>query len=69
MPKKDDYDWEKIINREIRMVLVDFKTQEFISNVFILSANWKPETPTKWLLNATETHSLGKNLIFKTDQF
>jgi hypothetical protein len=26
MPKKEDYDWGRITNREIRMVLIDFKT-------------------------------------------
>jgi hypothetical protein len=54
MPKKEDFDWGKITGRELRIVLVDFRTQEYISNVLIIAASWKPEHPTKWLFNSSE---------------
>jgi|LauGreDrversion4_2_1035121.scaffolds.fasta_scaffold15554_3 hypothetical protein len=38
MPLKEEFDWSRITNREIRVVLVDFRTQEYISNAFIVPA-------------------------------
>ncbi len=65
LPRKEDYDWSKICNRELRMVLVDFKTQEFLSNIHILPCHWKQDTPTKWLFNAHETHQAVKQLMLR----
>jgi hypothetical protein len=41
LPKKEDFDWGKIINREVRVVLVDAKNQDLLSNVFLSQAAWK----------------------------
>lgn len=41
LPKKEDFDWSKIINREVRVVLVDAKNQDLLSNVFVSQAAWK----------------------------
>lgn len=67
LPKKEEYDWSKISNREIRAVLIDNRSHELLSNVFIISANWKAESPGKWLLNATDTHAFSKSIVMKTD--
>lgn len=69
LPKKDDFDWGKITNREIRAVLVDFRTQQFLSNTFILSAGWKSEFANKWLFNLTECQQAGRSIIMRTDWF
>ena len=69
LPKKEDYDWAKITNREVRAVLVDLKTHEFLSNVYIVSANWKTEQSGKWFFNASDTHQVAKSLMLRTDIF
>jgi hypothetical protein len=51
LPKKEEFDWTKITHREVRAVLFDFSTKEFLSNTFILQANWKADLETKWLFN------------------
>ena len=55
LPKKEDFDWSKITNRELRAVLVDFRTQEFLSNVFVVSASWKQEYSNKWMFNTNDS--------------
>ncbi len=41
LPKKEDFDWTKIINREVRAVLVDARNHDLLSNVFVAPASWK----------------------------
>jgi len=41
MPLKEEFDWSRITNREVRVILMDFRTQEYISNSFIAAAQWK----------------------------
>ena len=67
LPKKEDYDWSNITNRELREVLVDIRTQELLSSTFIVSASWKQEFPGKWLFNASETHAAAKTLLVRAD--
>lgn len=55
MPKKEEFDWNKITHREVRAVLFDFRTNEFLSNSFITGAQWKQEYEGKWLFNLNET--------------
>jgi Ca2+-binding EF-hand superfamily protein len=69
LPKQEDFDWGKILNREVRLVLADVRNETFVSNVHILSAGWKQEFPTKWLFNSTETQAMGRNLIVRTDSY
>lgn len=38
MPKKEDFDWTKITHREVRAVLFDFRTSEYLSNSIIIGA-------------------------------
>jgi hypothetical protein len=55
LPKKENFDWTKITHREVRAVLFDFRTNEFLSNTFIIGAEWKQEYEGKWLFNANES--------------
>ena len=43
LPKKDDFEWSKISHREVRAVLIDMRTHEFLSNSFIIGATWRNE--------------------------
>ena len=36
LPKKEEFDWNKITHREVRAVLFDYKSGEFLSNSFIM---------------------------------
>ncbi len=67
LPKKEDFDWTKISHREIRAVLFDFRTNEFLSNTFIIGASWKPEYEGKWLFNTNESLTSAKNFVLRTD--
>mmetsp|Transcript_30802 Transcript_30802/g.30314 ORF Transcript_30802/g.30314 Transcript_30802/m.30314 type:complete len:153 (+) Transcript_30802:1087-1545(+) len=67
LPKQNDYDWGKIINREVRAVLYDETTQELISNSFILQCNWKAATPGQWLFNTNQNHTNARSFVIKVD--
>jgi hypothetical protein len=54
LPKREDFDWTKITNREVRVMLVDARSQEIVSNVFFASVVWKQEAPQRWQVSATE---------------
>lgn len=67
LPKKDDFDWGKISHREVRAVLFDFRTCEFVSNSFIVGAQWKQDYESKWLFNTSESLNHARNFILRTD--
>ena len=67
MPKKEDFDWAKISHRELRCVLWDARSHEFVSNTFILGATWRLEQPTKWLFNTSESLTAARSFMIKTD--
>jgi hypothetical protein len=67
LPKKEDFDWGKIINREVRVVLVDAKNQDLLSNVFVSQAAWKQEAPNKWTFNASEIQASGRQFVVRSD--
>ena len=67
MPRKEDFDWAKITHREVRAVLFDFRTNEFLSNSFIVGAQWKQEYEGKWLFNINETLSKARSFLLRTD--
>ncbi|TNV88020.1 hypothetical protein FGO68_gene1522 [Halteria grandinella] len=68
LPKQEDFDWGKILNRELRIVLADVKSEQFISNVHIMSAGWKQEQASKWVFNASECQNLAtRHVMVRTD--
>lgn len=67
MPKKEDFDWTKIVNREVRAVLIDARNHDLLSNVFISQAAWKQDAPNKWIFNASEIQSSGRQFVIRSD--
>ena len=67
LPKKEDFDWGKIINREVRVVLIDSKNHDLLSNVFTSQAAWKLEAPSKWTFNAAEIQNSGRQFVVRSD--
>jgi len=43
IPKKEDFQWSNIINREVRVCLIDMRTKEILSNVWTIGASWKQD--------------------------
>ncbi len=69
MPKKEEFEWQNITNREVRACLVDMKTKEILSNVWTLSVSWKEDQPTKWQFQTNSTEVLGasgKQIMIKS---
>ena len=69
IPKNEDFAWENIQNREVRAFLLDMRTKEIVSNVWIVSAAWRNEMANKWLFSSQNTEVLaasGKQVIIKT---
>lgn len=67
MPKPEEFDWKNITHREVRACLYDFSTQEYMSNMFIVQANWRLADETKWLFNINPSLAQGKNFYVRTD--
>lgn len=67
MPKKEDFDWTKIVNREVRAVLIDARNHDLLSNVFISQAAWNQDAPNKWIFNASEILSSGRQFVIRSD--
>ena len=67
MPKKEDFEWNKIDHREVRIVLYDVNTQAFLSNTMILGASWRSEYQGKWLFNSSPNQQQARSFLFRTD--
>jgi hypothetical protein len=60
MPKSEEFEWGRIVSREVRFVIADLRSEQFLSNVHIVNAGWKAEMPTKWLFNVNEVQAAGR---------
>lgn len=68
LPKKEDFDWSKITNREVRAVLVDARNHDVLSNVFFAGAVWRQEAPNKWQFGALDIQQQsGKSFVVRSD--
>lgn len=52
LPKKEDFDWNKISHREVRVTLIDLRSKKYLSNTLILSVKWEQLYETKWLIGS-----------------
>jgi calmodulin len=41
IPKKEDFQWDNITNREIRACLIDMRSKEILSNVWNVGVSWR----------------------------
>ena len=52
--------------------MLDIRTKEIVSNVWIVSAAWRNDMANKWLFNSQNTEVLGasgKQVMIKTQQW
>ena len=61
IPKKEDYQWANIANREVRVCLIDMKTKEILSNVWTVGASWREDQAGKWLFQSANSEVLGSS--------
>jgi len=61
LPKKEDYEWSKIMYRELRAVLFDFQKKEYVSNSILMGATWRQEYDAKWVFAGQQA---GKNAFY-----
>ena len=72
IPKKEDFQWDNITNREIRACLIDMKSKEILSNVWNVGVSWRQDQSSKWLFQSSNTEVLGasgRQIILKTQQW
>jgi centrin-3 len=70
IPKKEDFAWNSIKNREVRAYLVDMRTKDILSNTWIVSTSWREDQPTKWSFASPEVlQASGRQVVMRSQQW